>query len=63
MKNRWIFDNNFLTDLDMSNTSKDKKLAWLTQIINNEFDKPKEKMDIALIDECYIYMEELLRQS
>lgn len=54
-----IKNNEFLLSLDMSDASRDQKIAWLSQIIENEIQKPLEQQDLDLIAECTEYMMEL----
>ena len=54
-----IKNNTFLLGLNMSKATKEQKIQWLCQIIDNETDKPEDKMDFALIDECSAYLREL----
>ena len=57
MKN--IKNNDFLLGLDMSQATREQKIQWLCQMIDNETDKPEDEMDFALIDECSDYLREL----
>jgi hypothetical protein len=43
----------------MTRATKEQKIQWLCQIIDNETDKPEDEMDFALIDECSAYLREL----
>ena len=43
----------------MSKATKEQKIQWLCQMIDNETDKPEDEMDFALIDECSDYLREL----
>ena len=54
-----IKNNTFLLGLNMSKATKEQKIQWLCQIIDNETDKPEDEMDFALIDECSAYLREL----
>ena len=54
-----IKDNTFLLGLSMSKATKEQKIQWLCQMIDNETDKPEDEMDFALIDECSAYLREL----
>ena len=54
-----IKSNAFLLGLNMSKATKEQKIQWLCQIIDNETDKPEDEMDFALIDECSAYLREL----
>lgn len=54
-----IRNNTFLLGLDMNRATKEQKIQWLCQMIDNETDKPEEEMDFALIDECSAYLREL----
>lgn len=54
-----IKSNAFLLGLNMNNATKEQKIQWLCQMIDNETDKPEDKMDFALIDECSAYLREL----
>lgn len=51
-------DNTYLCALDMSHASREQKIAWLTQIINNELDRG-ENADEQLIMECAEHLEQL----
>lgn len=52
------YDNDYLCTLDMSWASREQKIAWLTQIINNELDRGTEA-DETLIMECAEHLEQL----
>ena len=54
-----IKNNTFLLGLDMNRATREQKIQWLCQIIDNETDKPEDEMDFALIDECSAYLREL----
>ena len=54
-----IRDNTFLLGLDMNRATKEQKIQWLCQIIDNETDKPEDEIDFALIGECSAYLREL----
>ena len=54
-----IRNNAFLLDLNMTRATKEQKIQWLCQMIDNETDKPEDEMDFALIDECSAYLREL----
>ena len=54
-----IRNNTFLLGLDMNRATKEQKIQWLCQMIDNETDKPEDEMDFALIDECSAYLREL----
>ena len=54
-----IKSNAFLLGLNMNKATKEQKIQWLCQIIDNETDKPEDEMDFALIDECSAYLREL----
>ena len=54
-----IKNNEFLLSLDMANADREQKLAWLSQIIENEIEKSPEEQDLDLIAECTEYMQEL----
>ena len=54
-----IKNNTFLLGLNMNRATKEQKIQWLCQIIDNETDKPEDEMDFALIDECSAYLREL----
>lgn len=54
-----IRNNAFLLGLDMNRATKEQKIQWLCQIIDNETDKPEEETDFALIGECSAYLREL----
>jgi uncharacterized protein YhaN len=51
--------NDCLFNLNMSRATKEQKIQWLCQIIDNEVDKPEEKQDFALINEASDYLREL----
>jgi len=54
-----IKSNAFLLGLNMNKATKEQKIQWLCQIIDNETDKPEDEMDLALIGECSAYLREL----
>lgn len=54
-----IRNNTFLLGLDMNRATKEQKIQWLCQIIDNETDKPEDETDFALIGECSAYLREL----
>ncbi len=54
-----IKSNAFLLGLNMKNATKEQKIQWLCQIIDNETEKPEDEMDFALIGECSAYLREL----
>lgn len=54
-----IRNNTFLLGLDMNRATKEQKIQWLCQMIDNETDKPEDEIDFALIDECSAYLHEL----
>ena len=54
-----IKSNAFLLGLNMNNATKEQKIQWLCQIIDNETDKPEDETDFALIGECSAYLREL----
>jgi hypothetical protein len=54
-----IKNNDFLLGLDMSNATKEQKIQWLCQIIDNECEKPFDERDTSLLSECADYLREL----
>ena len=54
-----IKSNAFLLGLNMNNATKEQKIQWLCQIIENETEKPEDEIDFALIEECSAYLREL----
>ena len=54
-----IRNNTFLLGLDMNRATKEQKIQWLCQVIDNETDKPEDEIDFALIGECSAYLREL----
>ena len=54
-----IKSNAFLLGLNMNKATKEQKIQWLCQMIDNETDKPEDEIDFALIDECSAYLREL----
>ena len=54
-----IKSNAFLLGLNMNKATKEQKIQWLCQIIDNETDKPEDEIDFALIGECSAYLREL----
>jgi hypothetical protein len=54
-----IKSNAFLLGLNMNKATKEQKIQWLCQIIDNETDKPEDETDFALIGECSAYLREL----
>ena len=51
--------NDFLAGLDMSKATREQKIQWLCQIIDNECDKPLDERDTSLLSECADYLREL----
>ncbi len=45
-------DNDFLCQWNMENATREQKISWLCQIIENEFEKPEQEQDADLIAEC-----------
>lgn len=43
----------------MSKATKEQKIKWLLQIIDNELDKPEEEIDYPLFNEATEYFKEL----
>ncbi len=58
-----IRNNAFLLDLNMTRATKEQKIQWLCQIIDNETDKPEDEIDFALIGECSAYLRELSEKA
>ncbi len=58
-----INSNAFLLDLNMNRATKEQKIQWLCQIIDNETDKPEDEIDFALIGECSAYLRELSKKE
>ena len=58
-----IKSNAFLLGLNMNKATKEHKIQWLCQIIDNETDKPEEETDFALIGECSAYLRELSEKA
>jgi thiamine pyrophosphate-dependent acetolactate synthase large subunit-like protein len=58
-----IRNNAFLLGLNMTRATKEQKIQWLCQIIDNETDKPEDEMDFALIGECSAYLRELSEKA
>ena len=56
-----VKSNDCLLNLNMSRATKEQKIQWLCQIIDNEVDKPEEKQDFALINEASDYLRELTK--
>lgn len=57
MQNR---HNDFYTDNKLfENISKEQQIAWLTEIIQKEIEKPDDKVDADLLLECTKFLEEL----
>jgi hypothetical protein len=54
-----IKSNAFLLGLNMNKATKEQKIQWLCQMIDNETDKPEDEIDFALIGECSAYLREL----
>ena len=54
-----IKSNAFLLGLNMNKATKEQKIQWLCQMIDNENDKPEDERDFALIGECSAYLREL----
>lgn len=58
-ENRDIKNNDFLLGLDMSKATREQKIQWLCQMIENEVDKPEGERDDSLLSECADYLREL----
>ena len=58
-ENKDIKNNDFLLGLDMSKATREQKIQWLCQMIENEVDKPEDEMDTSLLSECADYLREL----
>lgn len=58
-ENRDIKSNDFLLGLDMSNATREQKIQWVCQIIENECEKPLDERDTSLLSECSAYLREL----
>ena len=58
-----IKSNAFLLGLNMNKATKEQKIQWLCQIIDNETDKPEDEIDFALIGECSAYLRELSEKA
>lgn len=56
-----VKSNDCLLNLNMSRATKEQKIQWLFQIIDNEVDKPEEEQDFALINEASNYLRELTK--
>ena len=56
-----VKSNDCLLNLDMSRATKEQKIQWLCQIIDNETDKPEIEQDFALIHEASDYLRELTK--
>ena len=54
-----IKNNDFLLGLDMSKATREQKIQWLCQMIENEVDKPEDERDASLLCECADYLREL----
>ncbi len=52
-----------LCELNMEQASQEELLAWLSAIIESETDKPEAEQDRALIEECILYMDELMAEE
>ena len=58
-ENRDIKNNDFLLGLDMSKATREQKIQWLCQMIDNEVEKPEDERDTSLLSECADYLREL----
>ena len=58
-----IKSNAFLLGLNMNKATKEQKIQWLCQMIDNETDKPEDEIDFALIGECSAYLRELSEKA
>ena len=56
-----VKSNDCLLNLNMSRATKEQKIQWLCQIIDNETDKPETEQDFALIYEASDYLRELTK--
>ena len=54
-----IKNNDFLLGLDMSKATREQKIQWLCQMIDNECEKPLDERDTSLLCECADYLREL----
>ena len=54
-----IKNNDFLVGLDMSKATREQKIQWLCQMIDNEVNKPECDRDDSLLSECADYLREL----
>ena len=54
-----IKNNDFLLGLDMSKATREQKIQWLCQMIDNEVEKPEDERDTSLLSECADYLREL----
>ena len=55
--------NDCLLNLNMSRATKEQKIQWLCQIIDNEVDKPENEQDLPLINEAADYLRELTEET
>ena len=58
-ENKNIKNNDFLLGLDMRKATREQKIKWLCQMIENEADKPEDERDASLLSECADYLREL----
>ena len=58
-ENRDLKNNDFLLGLDMSKATREQKIQWLCQMIDNEVEKPEDERDTSLLCECADYLREL----
>ena len=56
---RNIKNNDFLLGLDMSKATREQKIQWLCQMIDNEVEKPEDERDTSLLSECSDYLRDL----
>ena len=54
-----VKNNDFLLGLDMSKATREQKIQWLCQMIDNECEKPLDERDTSLLSECSDYLREL----
>ena len=58
-ENKDIKNNDFLLGLDVSQATREQKIQWFCQMIDNEVEKPEDERDTSLLSECADYLREL----
>ena len=63
MKKNDLNNNDFLLNLNFDKLTNEQKAAVLAQIIDHELEKPEKDVDVAFVNECLAYLNELNGES